>query len=472
LALFDILPSDLFKPLASPSRVVYADLLLSLHTKTFALASEAPRRTDVVGEIAVFMLRWESLHGAVAEIDVEGGVPVTSPEDRARAIYQRLCDTGWLLEHKDGYIRRVDLDPDAGNLLHVLAGIERGETRTYGGAVVGVLSMLQSAAVNPGEFSENVRNALRGAYDFMQHMRTVSVSLRKIEERIVRQESLREIFRHFFEDFVQRHLISDFKTLHTKDNPFRFRARIIHQAQTISGNSLTTFALGEGYAREGRATTPSAGEQMVLADLAEIIRVFESTENHLAAIDGTAAKIEKRILTTARYMDRVGGQSEARIIEAMKAVAKADAGSKGVSVRTGLLHRELPVGPAHIPTPRREKSPIRQSTVRETVADPAFEAFRAAKADYVRKTRVTFETMTTYIDWVMKDRIQVQGRDIAPQSLEEFVPFQRIREIKTMFDGAIARKYDLTVLDSRISNDWIECQDFIIRRVKGRKNAA
>jgi hypothetical protein len=472
LALFDILPSDLFKPLASPTRVFYADLLLSLHTKTFALASDAPRRADVLGEITSFLLKWEASNGSVSEASSGDDGPATTPEDRARSIYQRLCDTGWLLEHKDGYIRRVDLDPDAGNLLHVLSGIERGETRTYGGAVVGVLSMLQSAGTNPAEFSENVRNALRGAHDFMQHMRTVSVSLRKIEERIVRQDSLREIFRHFFEDFVQRHLISDFKTLHTKDNPFRFRARIIFQAQLMSSNSLTTFALGEGYAREGRSTTPSGGEQMVLADLAEIIRIFESTEGHLAAIDGTAARIEKRILTTARYMDRVGGQAEARIIEAMKAVSKTEAGASGISVKTALLHRSVPIGPAHIPTPRREKPPITQSTVRENKTDAAFEAFRAAKTDYVRRTRVTFESMTAYLDRVMRDRVQVQGRDIAPTSLDVFVPFQRIREIPTMFDGAIARKYELTVIDSRISNEWIECQDFVIRRVKGRKNAA
>lgn len=471
MALFDVLPSDLFKPLASPTRAFYAELLLSLHAKTFSLAAEAPRRTDVLGEITSFLLRWERANGEISE-GQEGDGPATSPEDRARSIYQRLSDTGWFIEHKDGYIRRVDMDPDASNLLHVLAGIERGETRTYGGAVVGVLSMLQSASTNPAEFSENVKNALRGAHDFMQHMRTVSVSLRKIEERIVKQDSLREMFRHFFEDFVQRHLISDFKTLHTKDNPFRFRARIIHQAQNMSSNALTVLSLAEGYAREGRATSADVAQQAVLTDLAEIIRIFESTEGHLAAIDSTAARIEKRILTTARYMDRAGGQSEARIIEAMKAVAHVAAGESGISVRTALLHRSLPIGPAHIPTPRREKPPMAEASIREKQPDPAFEAYRSLKSEYVRRTRVTYESIMTYLERIMKDRVQVKGSEIAPESLEDFIPFQRLREIPTMFDGAVSRKYEITVLDGRVSNDWIQCQDFVIRRVRGRKNAA
>jgi hypothetical protein len=471
LALFDILPSDLFKPLASPSRLFYADLLLSLHSKTFSLAPEAPRRTEVIGEIMSFLFRWEMSNGTMADAPASEG-PATAPEDRARTVYQRLVDTGWLIEHKDRYIRLVDLDPDAGNLLHVLAGIERGEARTYGGAVVGVLSMLQSATSNPAEFSENLRNALKGALDFMQHMRTVSVSMRKIEERIVRQDSLREIFRHFFEDFVSRFLISDFKTLHTKDNPFRFRARIIHQAQSMSANSLVTFALGEAYSREGRATTPKLGEQMVLDDLAEIVRVFESTEGHLAAIDATAARIEKRILTAARYMDRAGSQVEGRIVEAMKALAGTTAGSAGISVKAPLLNRNMPIGPAHIPTPRRERQPIAKSSVRELVPDPAFAAYRAEKAAYSRRTSVTPESMLAFVERQLRGRTEVRGSDISIESVDDFIPFQRLRELPTIFEGTLARRFELNPVAGFVENDWITCQDFVIRRTRGQKNAA
>lgn len=471
MALFDVLPSDLFKPLASPSRLFYADLLLSLHSKTFSLAPEAPRRADVIGEILSFLSRWETLNGTMSDASETEG-PATSAEDRARTVYQRLVHTGWLIEHKDRYIRLVDLDPDAGNLLHVLAGIERGEARTYGGAVVGVLSMLQSAASNPSEFSENLRNALNGALDFMQHMRTVSVSMRKIEERIVRQNSLREIFRHFFEDFVSRFLISDFKTLHTKDNPFRFRAKIIHQAQSMSANSLVTFALGEAYCREGRASTPKGGEQMVLADLAEIVRVFESTEGHLSAIDATAARIEKRILTAARYMDRAGSEVEGRIVEAMKAIAASSVGASGISVKPPLLNRNLPIGPAHIPLPRRERSPIPKATIRDLPPDPAFAAYRADKAAYSRRTSVTPDSMLAFLERHLRGRSEVKGSDIVIESIDDFVPFQRLREIPTIFGGSLARRFELTPIKGFVENEWITCQNFVIRRTREQKNAA
>lgn len=469
LALFDILPTDLFKPLASPSRGFYADLLLSLHEKTFGLTADAPRRTDVLYEIATFQRNWERDNGQVRDED-EGQGGGLSDEDRARAIYKRLIETGWLIESKDRYIRLVDIDPDAAGLLHVLSSINRGETRTYGGAVIGVLSALENAAANPQERSENIRNALKGARDFLSHMRIVSVSLRKLEEFILRRETLHDIFKAFFEDFVQRHLITDYKTLHTKTNPFRFRSRIIHQSNQIASSPLLIQALAEAYANESRSATVEAGRADVQKDLAEIIAIFDGTENHLAAIDATVSRIEKRILNTARYMDRAGRNAEARLIETIKAISAASTPDGFISLKPPHLPLSLPVGPPHIPAPRRPKPPIQVSEVKEVPKDPAFEAFSAAKSEYTRITRVTPKTMFEFVDRVLEGRTEIRGSDISIHTVEEFVCFQRLREIPSLFDGVAATRYELELLPDRIKNPWIECQDFILRpRVAAKK---
>jgi len=462
MALFDVLPPDLFKPLAAPTRRLSADLLLHLHERTFGLSADAPRRSEVLKEIADFVVKWESRNGPAGSDD--DAPPATSIEDRSRNVYQRLLDTGWLIEHKDRYIRLVDIDPDASGLLHVLARIERGEARSYGGTVVGVLSALENAAANPSERSENIRNALNGAHDFMAHMRMVSVSLRKVEERILRQQSLREVFRHFFEDFVERHLIADFKTLHTKDNPFRFRSSIIRQAHAIMGEPLTVQSLAEAYHREGRASNVLQGEEAVMRDLSAIIAIFESTERHLAAIDATASRIERRILNATRYMDRAGRKSEAKIVQAMVAISKAPDPVEGIPVRPPLLPRLLPIGPAHIPTPRRERPPIVPGNLREERRDPALEAYVTAKAEYVRKTRVTPQVMTSFIETALGPNSSVRGSDIRIETVEDFIAFQRLREINSMFDGVIAKRYEIEMLEARVANDWITCQDFIIKR--------
>lgn len=463
MGLFDVLPDELFKPLASPSRRFYADLMLSLHEKTFGMTAEAPRRAAVIHEISDFMLRWEAENGETDDVD-----PRTPREDRARAVYQRLIETGWMIEHRDRYLRLVDLDPDASGLLHVLAATMRGETRTYGGAVIGVLSALESAAANPSERSENIRNAIVASRDFLAHMRMVSVSLRKVEEKILRQTNLHDVFRSFFQDFVQKHLIADYKTLHMRNNPYRFRYRIIQQAHAISSSSLTILTLGEAYFREGRASSAALGQVAVLDDLAVIVEVFESTESHLAAIDETASRIERRIANTARYMDRVGRTSESSILEAMKSVATlpADTEIRG----TAILFTGLPIGPPHMATPRRDRAPIEASTVRPVIKDEAYERFLSAKTEYLRRTKITPSVYMSFIDKALGSSLSVRGKEIELNTVDDFLVFQRLRELPTIFDGQPGRKFEIEVLDDRIQSEWINCQDFVIRRKKGARH--
>ncbi|MBB3998539.1 Wadjet anti-phage system protein JetA family protein [Aureimonas pseudogalii] len=459
MPLFDVLPPDLFRPLAAASKQLYAELLLHLHRTAFALAGEAPSRSEVVGEIEAFLTGFETGGEPAADDELPD---VTRPEDRPSAYYARLIETGWLVEHRERYVRRVDLDPDAAGLLHLLSQIERGETRTYGGAVLGVLAALESAASQPLERSESLQNAARESADFMAHMRTVSVSLRQAEDRILRQPTLREVFRHFFEDFVERHLIRDFKTLHTKDNPFRFRSGIVRQAVAMAEDAALVAALGAAYAREGRAPDAGEGEARVRGELAEIERVFEAAASHLDAIDGTVARIERRIVNAARYMDRIANPSQALIAEALRVVAGFEGDE--VPVATALLPRILPLGPVHIPAPRRERAPIEPTILHDTEPDPAVVLYARAKEEYVRRTRVTAPVLAAFLERALGAGSQVRGRDIGVVTVDDFVAFQRLRELPSIFGGALAKPYEIVLLPERCSNDWISCQDFLIRR--------
>ncbi|WP_082655523.1 Wadjet anti-phage system protein JetA family protein [Aureimonas sp. D3] len=466
MPLFDVLPPDLFKPLASSSRRLYADLLLHLHHRTFTLSGIVPRRADVIAEIDAFLAR-----RAPEDSKLEDEGPNTKAEERARTAYERLVETGWLVEYRERYLKLVDLDPEASGLLHLLSDIERGETLSYGGAVLGVLSALESAAGDPAERSENLRNALRGANEFMSHMRTVSVSLRQAEERILSQPSLREVFRHFFENFVERHLIRDFKTLHTRDNPFRFRGGILRQAAAMGEDGGLVEALGAAYAREGRAGDAASGAAKVREELAIIAHVFEAAEEHLAGIDATVARIERRIANTARYMDRIQNRSEVGLADAMKAVAAAK--GDAISVAPALLPRILPLGPVHIPAPRREKPAITRTILSDRAPDPAALLYARAKEEYVRRTRVTPERLSAYLETALAGRPEMRGRDMPIESVDDFVAFQRLREIPSIFNGTLARSYEIELLTERCSNDWITCQDFLIRRRgEASRNAA
>ena len=293
-------------------------------------------------------------------------------------------------------------------------------------------------------------------------MRTVSVSLRRAEERILAQPTLRDLFRHFFEEFVERHLIRDFKTLHTHENPFRFRSGIISQADRMAHDEALLVSLGRSYAREGRAADEAAGVEKVREELAQIVGVFEASEAHLAAIDETVSRIERRIVNTARYMDRAGRASEVNVADALRAVAAVSCDT--IDVATAFLPRGLPIGPPHIPAPRPERPAVGQTVIHDIARDPAALLYAQAKEEYVRRTRVTAPVLADYVERSLGEAPEIHGRDMPVETVDDFVAFQRLREIPSIFGGALARRYELVLLPGRCSNDWISCQDFLIRR--------
>jgi hypothetical protein len=124
-------------------------------------------------------------------------------------------------------------------------------------------------------------------------------------------------------------------------------------------------------------------------------------------------------------------------------------------------------------TPRRERPPIDTTTVRAPVKDVAYERFLAAKTDYLRRTKVTPKNYIDFIDKALGTSIAVRGSAIVVESVEnvdDFLVFQRLRELPTIFEGIAARKYEIEMLEERITNDWIDCQDFLIRRKQGARH--
>lgn len=460
--LFAQLPDDLFRPLAAPSRTFNAALLLHLHRRVMGASPDPVRKGELLAAIGDFSADW-----ALAEQSDDEPMP-TDPVERRSALYRRFLETGWLIERRERYVPVVDFDPEARLLLDELSRIERGETRSYGGAILDVLGSLESAIANPGDRSEALGNAARAARAFLGHVRGLAGAMRKIEARILREADMRAAFRLYFEDFVARHLISDYRTLHTRFNPFRFRSAIVREAGRALRDPLLIRALAAGILREGRAADATAAERAARGDLAQILSIFEGLDRHLDAVDDVVARMERRIAAALRAMDRPDSDGIARTAAALRAVGAA-AEAPDVAPAISLLRP--PIGPAHLAAPRGRKVPIEAEALPELRADPAIEALVVAKAAFRRRTTVTPETMAAFLDRHLGPDGTLRGSEVVVADVDAFVVFQRLREIDVLFEGAFAGRYAVSRAEGcaggRVSNGWLDCPDFTIRRTAG-----
>ncbi len=221
--------------------------------------------------------------------------------------------------------------------------------------------------------------------------------------------------------------------------------------------------------REGRAPDLAAGERMVRADLAQILAVFEGVDGHLDAVDAVVVRLERRIGATLRYSEAPDPGTVERIAALLQAVGEDD---EAPDVPADLSLLRPPLGEAHLQTPRARRSEIFIEALPDLDIDPAVDAFAAAKADFRRRVTVTPERMRDFVEAKLARGKPLRGSGIAITDVDDFVVFQRLREIDLLFEGQLADAYAVTHLTERLANGWLDCPDFVVeRRARGMTRA-
>lgn len=470
--IFGRLPACLFRLFSGRNPRFFAGLVEYLDTEVFGAAGDVISKRAAIEAVGEFIEREAQDLDLGDDIDAPLSVDEARDKDPRKYIaFYRLQATGWLIEHRDRYRKIVDFDPEARLLLQAMLEIKSGSLRSYGGEVLQILTLLRSVLHGPeiaaGEIdnSENIHNAARAARGFINHLRTVTGSMRRIEEAIQAQTTIREVIHTFFDNFIAENLIADFVHLKTDHNPFRFRNAIIDTAQNIAGDPELLAKLAAATVREGRARDAAAAEATILSELQSIIRLLQSVSEHLDLIDTTQLRIDRRMRNTIRYMDRIEVSRTDRIRHAIEGIGQTpQALDEPLSIAHRLISFDMPRDRSHLFTTARRDAEIMPNAIRKPEPDPILEAYTAAIRDYEVRSLITPEKLIGFVEKSLGDRTEIAASEIAIDSLDDFFVFERLREIPFMFDGTLNERYHVIFPPRRIQNQWIDCPDFVIRR--------
>ena len=126
-----------------------------------------------------------------------------------------------------------------------------------------------------------------------------------------------------------------------------------------------------------------------------------------------------------------------------------------------------PIGHAHLQAPRARKAPIDMEPLPDLEDDPVVDAFAAAKAEFRRRTTVTPESMTAFVEARLGRTRSLRGSQIKITGVDDFIVFQRLREIDVLFEARLGESYAVTRLPERLANGWLDCPDFVLERRNG-----
>ncbi|MBR9829904.1 MAG: hypothetical protein GYB41_14925 [Oceanospirillales bacterium] len=463
--LFNKLPDDIFLPLSGQNRQVYQSVLLELADLFFDedlidpfIPRDLVRSTVENAVVRLGVRRWE------VEADEEAATELPrSTAEYTNRIYRRLVQTGWLEEEQKVYRTYVLLSPSVSYLLRSLVSIAKLEKRSYGGAVLNVLSSLESAVNDPEGRGITLAEAAQTAADFSAHLTDMMLALRELKINLTASNNPQEIVRSFFDRFVEQVLVSDYKTLKTRNNPFRFRRQILAILRDLQFDPLRLQQLCEHYQLQLDISYDVA-ESQVHQHINRIIRIFESVDQRLAAIDDFRYQLEKRVADTVRYMDKTTPGMAARLSRLIAAAAKLP-DEQITPIAT--LDEVGFISPASVRAPVRRRVEATPRVITQQVIDPKVLELRRLFKEWKERREVNIDRLEAYLDSQFSGRDQLRATDFNITSVEDYICFSYIRHLHSLGKKTqqMRKRYRIQFEDTYVNvADMVTCRGFIIHR--------
>lgn len=459
--LFNKLPDDLFLPLSGKNRHIYQAVLLKLADLFFD--------EDLIDPFVPKDLVRSSIEEAVVRLGVRRWEPEEEGEEDAprsaaeytNRIYRRLVVTGWLEEEQRIYRTFVLISPSISFLLRSLVSISNLEKRSYGGAVLNVLSSLESAVNDPVGRGITLSEAATTAAEFSAHLTDMMLGLRELKISLAKSSSPQEVVRGFFDRFVEHILVSDYKTLKTKNNPFRFRRQILSLLRDLQFDTVKLDSLIKHYQEQFECSYEDA-EAMVHTHINRIIRIFESVDQRLDIIDDFRYRLEKRVADTVRYMDKTTPGLASRLSRVIAEVALRD---------------DLPlpdsfeevgfISPSSIRSPVRRRIQTEPRVIRQQVIDPRVIQMRELFKEFKERREVKIDRIDAYLNRHFEGRDEVKASEFSIETIEDYICFSYIRHLASLGKQAkkTAQQFNIQFNDEYTQvAEMVECRDFVIYR--------
>lgn len=462
--LFNKLPDDLFLPLSGQNRQIYQAVLVELADLFFdedLIDPFIPRdlvRSTIEEAVIKYGIRtWSPEDGEEAELP-------KSTAEYANRIYRRLVKTGWLDEDQQLYRTFVLMSPSISYILRTLIQVATFQKKSYGGVVLNVLSSVEAAVKDPTGRGLTLQEAARVAAEFSAHLTDMLLGLRELKQSFAATSNPQEIVKGFFEQFVEVILVSDYKTLKTYNNPFRFRRQLLNMLKELQFDKVT---LGQliGHYQEVLELGEAEAEAKVNSHITRIIRIFESVDQRLAAIDDFRFRLEKRVSDTVRYMDKTTPGMSSRLSRLIAKLAEQDELQMPVA---NTLESYSFLSAKSVRSAPKKRIPPQLRVITQKTIDPQVLLMRQLFKEYKERRQVNGTKVQAYIEAQLGDKESIQAADFQIGSIEDYICFSYVRHLPSLGKRgqSVNGKYQLVFGQDYVNIcDMVQCRDFTLTRL-------
>lgn len=393
---------------------------------------------------------------------------------RARYIYSRLIETGWLEETRFGLKVTVDMPAGAMRLAELLCLLREGVSEELGGLVSQIRATLEALKLSPRDNALALHKAARDAGAFGRYLRSVLSALREIDKQVLASESLEDRLRHYFEDFVERVLLKDYAAISTTSHPYRFRHQILASIDAIEESEHAVATIADVYVAAQLRADVEAARALAYDEFAQVRRVFDQIESAFERIKQHRGRLEARLRNTVRYAGRRGSaflQRSERLLLALDRLVDRE------PLQLTGLYETMPaaISPDRLARGRAPRAAVQGEDLPILAPDPLWTFRQQLEQDYLERLNVRPAQVLRFLE----RRVSPGGSRPASllwiDDLDDFLAFEALRltapamgvgEIEGAIATALSEHFVVEPIPgSRVESDWLGCDDFEVRRL-------
>ena len=409
--LFKRLPDRLFKPLASPNRMRYWALLCALHTKRFGPDAPLPPSAgffqgeivkDIEQEIA--LQDWES--------EDEDLSPATPLNIRAQMVFRRLSDAGWMRVDRVGVREMVTMPPVVAKFLNNLLEFARTGPEFVSGKIrsieVNVRVLLEDASDG-----SSLQEVARQSRALLEHIRIAGTNVRDLMAEISNEDVAGEFVRRFFNDFIQKMFIGDYKELRTREHPLARRGEILRMVARIQDEPAIRERLLQWYKSKAADGDERRAAELFERDI-QRLEDLRRIDEYLDRLDDEIRRANRLALAYLDYRLRAAQPLDMLIDQAIDAVLRSE--------NAGCLPEPFAPGECvqaeGLAKPRQAKHRPPPSQLRAQVITPRARAFAKLALRARERRMMSAHKLARIVREHLAGRDSMDGSEIKPDTIE------------------------------------------------------
>lgn len=466
--LFDVLPRDLFRPLASPNRVHYWRLLFLLYGKFFGSEADLPpaagwNRRDLLSAI-------EQLLEDDDPWELEDGESPNSPINvRAHTYLRRLIEAGWLLEERVGLAVVISMPTVVNRLMETLQVFIEFSPPPVGAKMRSIESALQRVLTSsqPGD---ELDEAASQARLLVGSMAAMGLRVRELMRGLSADVTTAQALHQIFDEYIGKTYMADYAQLAGANHPLARKSAVLALVSEIALSDQRDRLLA-WYAEHRTGGNHDQADDRLERTLRRI-KDLSRLQDFLDRLEDDLRRMNRRMLALIDYRLHAPSHLEIRIKRAIAGMKDSDG-----------LEVSPPVGPGQMLSgellfkPRKRRSPIPLAADAQRQISPEQEARMRLRAQARDARRVQSKDIYAYLHRVMSTSLQVLASDLPIQSIKDFRVVQTLSSmalaatalsVRGKGNGMIGKlpKYAFRIASGRyVDNGYLDMPDFYITKV-------